>query len=210
MIRTIILASRNVGKLREIRQVLEGLPVAIGSLDEFPAVAEPEETGETFAENACQKAMYYAAHTRQWCLADDSGLVVDALAGRPGVRSARYAIDDCPANSTRQMIDQANNAKLLRQLRDVPDDRRTARFVCHLALSDGQTVLIQADDCLEGRIGHQARGENGFGYDPLFCLPQLGCTTAQLPQAHKNLISHRGKALLKFASQLNDYISKSL
>jgi XTP/dITP diphosphohydrolase len=207
MIRTIVLASRNGGKLREIRHVLHDLPVAIKGLEDFPGVAEPEETGATFAENARQKALYYARCTGQWCLSDDSGLVVDALAGRPGVHSARYAIDDCPANSTRQIIDQANNAKLLRELLDVPADRRTARFICHLALSDGQTVLIEASDAIEGLIGYQASGDNGFGYDPLFYLPQLGCTTAQLPEAQKNIISHRGKALLKFAVQLTGYLS---
>ena len=206
--RPIVLATRNPGKIREIKEVLADLPVRIAGLEEFGDIPEPEETGHSFAQNAAQKALYYARATRQWCLADDSGLVVDALDGDPGVRSARYAAENCPPGADRHTIDQANNAKLLRSLRDVKEADRTARFVCHLALADENKVLIEAFDSVEGRIGYQPRGENGFGYDPLFYMPEKGSTTAQLPSGEKNAISHRGKALRKFASALKDYLKK--
>lgn len=203
----IVLATRNGGKIREIRQVLSDLPIRIALLEEFGDIAEPAEHGATFAENARDKALYYARATGRWCLADDSGLVVDCLGGAPGVRSARYAADDCPALSPRQVIDRANNARLLRELAAVPDDRRTARFVCHLAMADERRVLIEATDSVEGVIGRQERGGGGFGYDPLFFLPDKGRTTAELPADEKNLISHRGKALRKFAEMLRDYLA---
>jgi len=195
-------ATRNPGKFREISEVLSDLPVEARSLEGFQHVPEPEETGATFRANARDKAAYYARHTGQWCLADDSGLEVDALDGEPGVYSARYAADECPAGAARSVIDPANNAKLLRKLRGVPDARRTARFVCCLALSDGEKTLLEVRDTIEGRIGHEERGENGFGYDPLFFVPELGCTTAELPPERKNAISHRGKAVRTFAAKL--------
>lgn len=201
---TIVLATRNPGKIREIRQVLADLPVRIASLEEFGDIPEPEEHGQTFARNAQDKAMYYARASGQWCLADDSGLEVDALRGDPGVRSARYAADHCGENAPRGVIDAANNAKLLERLKDVPDERRTARFVCHLALADGQKVILEAHDTIEGRIIHAPRGSNGFGYDPLFFVDEALCTTAELPSDRKNQISHRGKALRHFASLLKE------
>ncbi|MFB3890550.1 MAG: RdgB/HAM1 family non-canonical purine NTP pyrophosphatase [Phycisphaerae bacterium] len=204
----IVLATRNPGKIREIRQVLAGLNVRIAGLEEYGDIPEPAEHGRTFAENARDKALYYARATGQWCLADDSGLAVDALGGAPGVRSARYAADDCPAGSPRKVIDRANNARLLRELSAVPDERRTARFICHLAMADGARVLIEASGSVEGVIGRQERGSNGFGYDPLFILPDRGLTTAELPADEKNLISHRGKALREFASLLKEYLVK--
>jgi XTP/dITP diphosphohydrolase len=203
--RTILLATRNPGKLREIRQTLGDLPVEIVGLDEIDPnlwIAEPAEDGATFAENARAKAQYYARAAGMWALADDSGLVVDALGGEPGVRSARYAADDCPPTATRHAIDQANNAKLLGALAGVSDDRRAARFVCHLALSDGAATLLETDGVVEGRIGHEPRGVGGFGYDPLFFIPAAGCTTAELGADRKNAISHRGQAVRKFAELL--------
>lgn len=203
---SIVLATRNPGKLREIRQALADLPVRIAGLEGFPPVPEPEENGHTFAENAREKALYYARASGQWCLADDSGLVVDALNGAPGVFSARYAADRCPAGAKRETIDAANNAKLLEALADVPDSQRTARFVCSLALASPQAVLLEADGAIEGRIGRIARGVNGFGYDPLFYIDR-GCTTAELPSEEKNQISHRGQALRKFAAMLHEMIA---
>lgn len=201
--RVIVLATKNPGKLREIRQVLADLPVRIAGLEEFPPIDEPEETGRTFAENARDKAAYYARATGQWCLADDSGLVVDALGGLPGVHSARYAADQCSCGAGRAAIDAANNRKLLAALDGVSDEKRTARFVCHLALSDAQRTLIETSDSVEGRIGYVERGQNGFGYDPLFVLPDRGgITMAELPSEEKNAISHRGKALRRFAKML--------
>jgi XTP/dITP diphosphohydrolase len=186
--------------------VLADLPLTVAGLEEFGDIAEPDETGATFAENARQKALYYAAATGAWCLADDSGLIVDALGGEPGVRSARYAADETPAGAARAAIDAANNARLLRNLAAVPDEKRTARFMCHLAMADPSRVLIETFDTVEGRIIHKPRGGGGFGYDPLFLLPELGLTTAELPPEQKNAISHRGKALRHFASLLRSML----
>ena len=204
---TICLATRNHGKIREIQEVLGPLGVQLASLDDFGPIAEPEETGETFADNATQKAIYYARATGAWALADDSGLVVDALGGEPGVRSARYAADRLPAGATRAAIDAANNARLLEELHAVADDKRTARFVCCLALADGDRVLLEACDNVEGRILRAPRGHNGFGYDPLFFMDEKGRTTAELPAQDKNLISHRGKALRHFARLLETLLA---
>jgi len=199
------LATRNPGKLKEFRELLAGLPLEASGLEPFGDIPEPEETGETFADNARDKARYYAAATGQWCLADDSGLVVDALAGQPGVRSARYAIDDVPPGSPRHTIDQANNRKLLRELADVPDHARTARFVCHVALAEPGQVRLEADGTVEGRILHAPRGHNGFGYDPLFYIDQKHRTTAELSPDEKHALSHRGQAMRKLAEMLRTY-----
>ena len=204
---TIVLATGNPGKLREIREVLGELPVEVLGLADLPPIEEPAEDGDTFAENACAKASYYARATGHWCLADDSGIVVDALDGKPGVHSARYAADECPPGAGRDVVDPANNRKLLRELADVPDQERTARFVCYLALSDGERILLETSGTIEGRIGHQERGANGFGYDPLFRLPDRDVTTAQLAPAEKNAISHRGKATRKFAGMLGELLA---
>jgi len=199
---TITLGSGNPHKLKEVSAVLSALGVAVLPLPADRKIPEPYETGSTFAENARQKALYYADILDCWCLADDSGLVVDALDGLPGVISARYAADCCPANSSRKVIDCANNAKLLAVLTSVPDDRRTARFVCHLALAAPGKILLESSGKIEGRILHAPAGENGFGYDPLFYVDEKGCTTAQLSSHDKNAISHRGCALRTFAKKL--------
>lgn len=175
--RRIVLATRNRGKVREIVATLGDLAADVVGLDEIDpagAIPEPAERGSSFAENARAKAAYYARATGCWAVADDSGLEVDALGGTTGVRSARYAADECPAGAGREVIDSANNAKLLRELQGVADDRRTARFVCHLVLCDGRRSLIETTGVVEGRIAHQRRGCNGFGYDPLFFVPALG------------------------------------
>ncbi len=208
MTRQIVLATRNPGKVREISQVLAELNVEVVGLQDFGGIEEPEETGATFAANAQDKAMYYALATGQWALADDSGLVVDALDGRPGVYSARFAAERCEENAGREILDQANNDKLLDELRDVPEEKRTARFVCNLALADGKTVLLESCGTIEGRIGYERAGENGFGYDPLFFVPELGCTTAQLSAEQKNGISHRGQAVRKFATMLEKFLAE--
>jgi XTP/dITP diphosphohydrolase len=204
--RRILLATRNGGKVRELKAVLAGLEVDVVGLDELDPrgrIAEPVENGDTFADNARAKAAYYARTAGCWALADDSGLVVDALDGAPGVLSARYAADECPGGAGRGDIDRANNARLLRELSGLPDARRTARFVCHLALSDGRGTLLETTGAVEGRIGYQQRGRNGFGYDPLFVLPD-GRTTAELPEEAKNAISHRGQAARKLAAALKE------
>ena len=202
----IVLATGNPGKLREMKQVLAELPVDVIGLNELGDIPEPEETGDTFAENARQKALYYAQATGRWCLADDSGLEVDALGGAPGVRSARYSGDAVAPGSDRSVIDQANNAKLLDALKDTPDAQRTARFVCCVALADPQGVLIETHGAFEGLIARKNTGDNGFGYDPLFYVPDRKCTAAELPPAQKNSISHRGQAVRRFAELLTAYL----
>ena len=207
--RSLVLATGNPGKLREIRQILAPLGVEVRGLDSFGDIEAPEEHGSTFAENARSKAIYYARATHQWCLADDSGLVVDALGGAPGVRSARYAADRLPPDAPRDRIDLANNAKLLSELERVPDERRTARFICHLALSDEKGVLLETSGSFEGRIAHRPRGKNGFGYDPVFIADETHCTAAELPPQEKNRISHRGRAVRHFASLLGELLERS-
>ena len=197
MIQTpILIATGNAGKAREFREILSapqaGRPaLRFADLADHPNATEVEETGTTFQENACLKAAGYARQFKCWALADDSGLEVDALGGSPGVYSARWA-----AMHDAGKGDAANNAKLLEQLRDVPEASRTARFVCVLALSDpaGQVVLT-ARDVVEGQILRSPRGANGFGYDPLFLVAGTELPTAELPAAEKHRISHRGKAL---------------
>ncbi len=208
MRKTIVLATRNPGKIREILAVLKSIPVSVGSLDAFARIDEPVEDGATFGDNARLKALYYARATGQWCLADDSGLQIDALNGEPGVFSARYACAEGPAGAGREFLDRANNAKVLRLLEEVPDAKRTARFVCHLALASPERVLLETFDTVEGRIARAPAGENGFGYDPLFLLPERGCTTAQLAPEEKNAISHRGKAVRRFAQLLTTFLAR--
>jgi len=174
----------------------------VSGLGERADIPEPDETGDGFADNARAKALYYARATGQVCLADDSGLAVDALDGRPGVRSARYAEERFPIGADRATRDRLNSAKLLEALRGVGEERRTARFVCHLALADAGGVLLEARGTLEGRIAERARGANGFGYDPVFRVPSRGCTAAELSAEDKNAISHRGQALRRLAEGL--------
>ena len=185
--RRIVIATTNPGKLREIREVTADLDVEWLALGQFGPLPEVVEDGATFEDNAAKKALHYAGCTGLWALADDSGLEVDALGGRPGVHSARFA---GPVQN-----DAANNAKLIAELRGVPQERRTARFRCALALAGDGCILASADGKIEGVIIDPARGDNGFGYDPHFLLPDAGRTTAELPPTHKNRISHRGRAL---------------
>ncbi len=205
--REIVIATGNPGKLREIAQVLSGLPVNVIGLNAIADIAEPEETGATFAQNAREKALYYAQATERWCLADDSGLQVDALGGAPGIHSARYSSDTVAPNSDRSAVDRANNAKLLAALEDVPDELRVARFVCCVALASPETVLLETSGTFEGVIARLGAGDNGFGYDPLFYVPDHDCTAAELPPEEKNRISHRGQAVRRFAEMLTDYMA---
>jgi XTP/dITP diphosphohydrolase len=168
-------------------------------LSQHQGTTPPDETGRTFLANACLKASYYAALFKTPVIADDSGLEVDALDGNPGVHSARWAEMNQAGKG-----DAANNALLLQQLARVPDERRTARFVCVLALADDRgRVLLTARDTVDGRIIHERRGDNGFGYDPLFLVDARGCTTAELPPEAKHQISHRGKALQRLKNLID-------
>jgi XTP/dITP diphosphohydrolase len=183
----VLLATRNQGKLREIQQIVAGTPLAWHGLAEFPHVADVEESGTTFAENARLKALYYAHATGLCTLADDSGLEVDALHGAPGVLSARFA--GVPKD------DAANNRKLIGLLAGKPLAQRTARFRCALAFARAGRIVLETAGTLEGVIIDEPRGANGFGYDPHFRLPDVGCTVAELPADEKNVRSHRGQAL---------------
>lgn len=188
---TLLIATGNPGKAREFREMLGDGRYAYTDLSSLPNPPKVEETGRTFRANACLKAAAYAAHFQLWTIADDSGLEVDALDGAPGVLSARFAEIHGAGQG-----DADNNALLLQQLQDVPDERRIAWFVCVLALArpDGR-VVVTVRDTIKGRIIHNSRGQNGFGYDPLFYVDALGRTTAELDPEQKHQISHRGKAL---------------
>lgn len=183
----LVVATRNRGKLREIEAILSGLPFTLLSLDDVTDFPEVVEDGDTFEENALKKASVAAMVTGLPALADDSGLVVDALGGRPGVYSARYSGD----NSS----DDANNEKLLRELADVPSAERTASFRCTIALCTPRGGKYTFSGELRGVIRNSPRGNGGFGYDPLFYVCEQGATMAELPLEVKNAISHRGKAL---------------
>jgi XTP/dITP diphosphohydrolase len=197
----ILIATSNPGKLREFRQMLGDLKLSFTDLSAFPHIQSINETGHTFAENAALKAAGYARQTGSWALADDSGLSVDALNGAPGIFSARWA-----EQHERGDGDNANNHLLLEQLQNVPDAARSARFVCALALADATgRIALTAEDFVQGVILHEPRGSNGFGYDPLFYLPGLHRTTAELSPDEKSQVSHRGKALRKMKESLKKF-----
>jgi XTP/dITP diphosphohydrolase len=190
----LVVASRNRHKAEELRQLVAALPVEIRLAADYPGLPEVIEDGTTFAENAVKKARAVAALTREWSLADDSGLEVDALDGAPGVHSARFAGE--PRSDAR------NNAKLLFLLAGVPPERRTARFRSVIALASPTGELDLAEGTVEGRIIGEPRGTNGFGYDPLFLLPARGRTMAELTPEEKNGLSHRGRAMAALADRL--------
>ena len=197
MSQRIVLASGNAGKLREFNAMLADLGIEFVRQSEF-GVQDADETGLTFVENALIKARNAARHTGMPAMADDSGIVVDALGGAPGLYSARYAGEHGD--------DAANNTKLLEALKAVPDAQRTARFYCcivYLRHAEDQLPII-AEASWEGRILHSLSGANGFGYDPLFYVPTHGCSSAELPAEEKNRISHRGQALRKLHELLEN------
>jgi XTP/dITP diphosphohydrolase len=188
----ILVATTNTGKLKEFSEMLD-FNVDWKSLADFPNIKEVEEDGKTFAENARKKALGYAGQTGLWTLADDSGLVVDALGGLPGVNSARFS---GAKDKNRGLLDHKNMEKLLDLLKDIPDEKRTARFVCCLCLASSEKILAETAGTLEGVIIRKEEGTNGFGYDPVFYVPQKKKTVAQLASEEKNKISHRGQAIL--------------
>jgi len=198
----LVIATSNLGKLAEYRELLAGLPYTVLSLHDYPEVGEIKETGSTFWENAAIKAELVAAHTGELTLADDSGLEVDALGGLPGVYSARFA---GPAAT-----DADNNAKLLKELKGIFPAQRTARFRAVVALAYPGEKTLFAEGVCEGIILEKPLGTGGFGYDPLFFLPELGVTFAQLAAAEKNKISHRALALAQLRQILQDLAAKEI
>jgi len=202
----LLFGTRNPGKLRELRRLVAGLPIRVLSLDDLQVeVPEVVEDGSTFAENAGKKASAYALAARLHALADDSGLCVDALWGKPGIHSARYSEEQAAGLGGRDR-DQANNEKLLFVLRGVFPEHRGAEYraVVALAAPDGTVLATEAGSC-RGVIGEEPRGSGGFGYDPLF-LPEAvpGRTMAELDPAEKDAISHRGEAMRKLVPRLRD------
>lgn len=194
--RTLVIATNNPGKAEEIRRILLDLDFDIRTLRDYPPAIEPEENADSFAENAAIKALAAANHTGELAIADDSGLVVDALDGAPGVYSSRFAGEDA--------TDADRNAKLLELLKDVPDEKRTARFVAAVAVAEPGRVIGAAEGKVEGIIAHEPHGTNGFGYDPIFYVPELGKTAAELSSEEKDSISHRGRALRSAKEILKD------
>ena len=186
----LVIGSRNPKKLLELRDLLGDLPVELTDLSPWPDVPDVEETGQTFEENARLKAVGYAKAVGEWVLAEDSGLVVPALNGRPGVYSARYA--------GRQGDDAANNTRLLAELAPLPDDRRAAYYVCVAALASpaGEVAAVAEGRC-NGVIGKEPRGTGGFGYDPLFEVPEYHRTFGELSLRVKQALSHRAKAVVQ-------------
>lgn len=192
----LVLGTRNKKKRRELEYLLSRFPqVELKSLDEFPQAIEVEETGTTFAENAALKATEQAVHLSQYVLGEDSGLSVAALDGRPGVYSARYSGEDA--------TDESNKVKLVEELEGVPPEKRGAWYTCHMTLSDPQgNVLIDCESHCHGRILAAERGEAGFGYDPLFEIPEYGLTFAELGDEVKSVLSHRARANRFFVPKL--------
>ncbi len=201
----LVIATTNRGKLAELRNLLSGGEVKVLGLSDFGVVPEAEETGKNFSENARQKAMFYGKLLGSWVLADDSGLEVAALGGAPGVHSARFAgVNGADAASR----DQANIARLLDLLTEVPPEKRAARFCCSLCLCHGGEVVLEVEGFVEGTIISQRRGENGFGYDPVFWISAAGKTAAELTNEEKNALSHRGKALRALMEKLKPLLSQ--
>lgn len=190
----LIFATGNAGKMKEIREILGSPDLEILSQKEAGIETHAEENGTTFEENALIKARAVAEQTDALVLADDSGLEIDYLGGEPGVYSARYLGEDTPY--------EIKNRKILDRLEGVPEEKRTARFVCVIAavLPDGRTFTTRGT--IEGIIGWESRGEGGFGYDPIFFVPEYHCSTAELSMEQKNEISHRGKALRAMKEEL--------
>lgn len=190
----IIFATGNEGKMREIREILSGLDAQVLSMKEAGIRLNIEENGSSFAQNALIKARAVAEAAGGIVLADDSGLEIDYLNKEPGIYSARYMGEDTSY--------RIKNASLIDRLDGVPDEKRTARFVCAVAavFPDGEEAV--AEGVMEGRIGYEEKGGNGFGYDPIFYLPEFGCTCAELSAEQKNSVSHRGRALRKMREEL--------
>jgi len=189
---SLLIATTNPGKLREIAGILEGVPARLLTLNDREPIVEPEETGTTFAENARLKAHYYSKATGLVSVADDSGIEIDALDKGPGIHSARWYGTDYPTKFR----------KIQELFRERGVTGSPARFVCSVAVANGENILFEATGTVEGEIVSEPRGTNGFGYDPIFFYPPYGCTLAELDRERKAEVSHRGKAF----RQLREYL----
>ena len=190
----ILIATKNAGKVREFKQALEAEGFEVLGMEQLSDQTEVEESGTTFEANARLKAEGYSSRTDAVVIADDSGIEVDALDGAPGVHSARFGGD--------QLDDDGRNALLLQKLEGVPEEERSARFRCVLALARGGETIATFDGVIAGRINYSPVGKNGFGYDPLFFHPSSGCTTAELSPEAKRKVSHRGKAIASLVAAI--------
>jgi XTP/dITP diphosphohydrolase len=190
----ILVATTNQDKLREIRALLDGVDVELMTLRDLPAVAEPQETGETFQDNARLKARYYSAAAGLMTIAEDSGLVIDALDGEPGVRSARFLRPDASYAERFSVI--------LRRMADHPERGRAARFLCAVAVVGRDQILFETIGRIEGEIADAPRGDRGFGYDPIFFYPPYGMTLAEVSEDAKLAVAHRGEAFRAVAAWL--------
>lgn len=187
----LLVATTNRDKVREIRSLLADAPVDVLTLSDVAPVVEPEETGETFQDNARLKARYYATHSGLLTVAEDSGLVIDALDGEPGVRSARFLRPDASYPE--------RFAAIFERLAQNSDRPRTARFVCAVSVVDGDRIVFETVGTVEGTIAHAATGDRGFGYDPIFYFPPYKATLAEVDEEHKLAIAHRGQAFRALA-----------
>lgn len=195
--RTIVLASRNKKKTREVSEILAAVGFSVIPVTDFPDIPEVEEDGQTFAENAAKKATQVARQLNQWVIGEDSGLIVDALNGAPGIYSARYSGADA--------TDERNNARLIAELATFSDDKRGAGYICSVALSNPQgKIRIACEGTCRGRILREANGEGGFGYDPYFLIPEYHLTFGQLSSVVKHRLSHRARAFAKFIPLLQN------
>ncbi len=196
-LKKIVFATGNKGKVKEIQMILADLGVEVTTMKDEGIYVDVEENGVTYEENAMIKAREVAKYTDAIVMADDSGLEIDYLNKEPGIYSARYMGEDTSY--------RIKNSNLINRLTDVPDEQRTARFVCAIAavLPDGKELTTRG--IIEGRIGYEEKGENGFGYDPIFYVPEFGKTTAELTEEEKNKVSHRGRALEIMKEELKKY-----
>lgn len=192
--REVLVATTNPGKLREIRRILQDAPVVLKTLRDFPGLDVPEETGQSFAENARQKAIYYAAATGMVAMAEDSGFEVDALGREPGIYSARYLREDAGYDERFEHI--------YRRVRESEASDLSARFICALAVANGEEILFEAAAAVEGELAPAPAGANGFGYDPIFFYPPYGRTFGEVSDEEKTAVSHRGQAMRAFRDYL--------
>ena len=198
--RTLLVATTNPGKLREIRVLMGDVPVRLVGLADVPPIEEPEETGTTFEENARLKARYYAAHSGLWTVAEDSGLVIDALGGEPGVMSARFLRPDATY--------EERFAEIYQRLNACSGQPRTARFVAALASVDRGEMVYETTGSIEGEIASAPSGSGGFGYDPIFWYPPYGSTLADVSTTDKIAVAHRGVAFRKFAAWIVECVQE--